>query len=760
MTIEHAVTNYTMSHLIDLIATTAFGLEAIVRRELKALGYEATICSPGRLRFQADISAISRCNLWLRTADRILIELASFLATDFDTLFETAQTIAWNEWLPNDANIRVVGRSLRSQLSSVPACQRTVKKAIVEQLLKSHHVTALPETGIQFKVEIAILNDQATLSIDTTGPSLHKRGFRQAVSKAPLKETLAAALVLLSFWKKERPLIDPFCGSGTIPIEAALIGRNLAPGLQRAFDAEAWPNIPSSIWSAAREEAHDLTQPAFEERLIGTDSNGRVLQSARDNAARAGVSELVHFQQKAFDELSSQKRHGCVIANPPYGQRLGEEEDLVPLYESVPLVLRKLPTWSHYILTAMPNFETIIGRQADRRRKLYNGRIECTYFQFHGPRPSTRGLQGTSPTAPANEPTADPSREKLSISTSAPPTQSLPPVFGGVNPKSHEQAELLQRRLRKRAKHLRRWPTQRGISCFRLYERDIPEIPWVVDRYEDHLHITEYERPHERDIGQHADWVDLLKRAAAASLDIDPQNVFFKRRQRQRGTSQHAHLAKASYEIIVQEGGLQFIVNLSDYIDTGLFLDHRITRKMVQDLADQKTFLNLFGYTGSFSVYAAHGGAAQTTTVDSSQTYLTWAQRNMRQNGFTGQHHGFIQSDAQAFVAALPPVETYDLVVVDPPTFSNTKNTTAVWDIQKDYAALINRLIPCMKPAGIIFFSTNFRRFQFDSNRIHANTVHEISRQTVPDDFRNRRIHRCWKIQKNAISETDPSSAD
>jgi 23S rRNA G2069 N7-methylase RlmK/C1962 C5-methylase RlmI len=329
---------------------------------------------------------------------------------------------------------------------------------------------------------------------------------------------------------------------------------------------------------------------------------------------------------------------------------------------------------------------------------------------------------------------------------SRPIQRVIRPVFGGLSEKALEQAELFRRRLLKRARHLRRWPSKQGITCFRLYERDIPEIPLVVDRYEDHLHMAEYERPHDRDLAQHADWLDLMVRTAGEALDVDRRKVFFKRRRRQRGATQHEHLAEQRYEITVREGNLQFIVNLSDYIDTGLFLDHRITRSMVRDAADGANFLNLFGYTGAFSVYAASGAAARTTTVDWSGTYLDWAKRNMSLNGFTGRRHRFVRDDALPYVRQLPEVATFDLAVVDPPTFSNSKRTDGFWDIQRDHTELLNRLLLRLNPSGVIYFSTNFRRFKLDEAAIESAQIHEISRQTVPPDFRNRRIHRCWRI--------------
>ncbi len=611
----------------DLIAACAFGLEAVVRRELESLGIEATIGESGRVHFRGNRETICQTNLWLRTADRILIRVAEFAAPDFDALFETTRNIPWGELIPRDGAFPVTGRSIKSTLSSVPACQRSVKRAIVDALCRDHATDELPEVGALYKVDVALLKDTATLTIDTTGRSLHRRGYRTHISQAPLKETLAAALVLLSFWKRDKPLIDPFCGAGTIPIEAARIGRNLAPGRDREFACEAWSWSSAELWQSLREAADAAALGPLDERIIGSDIDGRVLQAARDNAQRAGVAEDIHFEVKRMQELSSKRRFGCLITNPPYGQRVGDDRELDSLYQAIPEVLRNLPTWSHYFLTAYPGFEATVGRQADRRRKLYNGRIECTFYQFHGPKPVI------------NEQRELAEEEKPYVHASG------PAAFGELDEKAAHQAELFASRLKKRAKHLRRWPTRRGITCFRLYERDIPEIPLIVDRYEDSLHITEYERPHDRDPAQHANWLELMAATAGKTLEIPQKNVYLKQRSRQRGRTQHQKLAETNQRIEVHEGGLKFLVNLADYVDTGLFLDHRITRQMVRDAAEGANFLNLFAYTGSFTVYAAAGGAKRTTSVDLSKAYLDWAWENMQLNGFSGNQHKFIASD-------------------------------------------------------------------------------------------------------------------
>jgi 23S rRNA (guanine2445-N2)-methyltransferase / 23S rRNA (guanine2069-N7)-methyltransferase len=740
------------------MATAAAGTEAVVKRELAKLGYEARTVTHGRLLFHADATAICRANLWLRVGERVLIHVGSFPTTDFGALFDGTAALPWEQWISRDAEFPVQGRSHRSQLSSVPACQRIVKRAIVKRLQEAYRAEGLPETGPRCSIEVSLRDDVATLTLDTTGVGLHKRGYRRLVGAAQLRETLAAALVKLSFWRPGRVLADPFCGTGTIPIEAALIGRNIAPGLRREFAAETWPTLDARNWQLAREEARDLIQPALTERLLGYDIDPEALSLARYHAEQAGVAEDIHWQQRPFTELRAKAEYGCIITNPPYGERMGDDAEIEQLYKSFPLVLRRLPTWSHYILSARPDLEELVGQPADRRRKLYNGPIECTYYQFHGPRPPRRSdaeNAGAEPHDEEREPSIDDSSlAELAVEPAFATKQSSRakpesgPAFGGLLQASKRQAEEFANRLRKRARHLRGWPTKRGITCYRLYERDVPDVPLVVDRYEDAMHVAEFARPHDRSPAQHADWLDLMARAAGEVLDVSRERVFMKHRDRQRGAAQYQRVGRQQAEFVVYEGGLQFMVNLSDYVDTGLFLDHRITRQMVRDAAAGKRFLNLFGYTASFTVYAAAGGAATTTTVDKSATYIDWARKNLELNGFVGPQHRLVRSDIQEFVERLSPHEQWDLAVVDPPTFSNTKGLEDDWDVQHDHADLLRRLAIHIAPGGMVFFSTNFRRFKLDETAISDYRVRDITRQTIPEDFRNQRIHQCWKLTR------------
>ncbi|MEE2641202.1 MAG: class I SAM-dependent methyltransferase, partial [Planctomycetota bacterium] len=390
-----------------------------------------------------------------------------------------------------------------------------------------------------------------------------------------------------------------------------------------------------------------------------------------------------------------------------------------------------------------PRFEAVIQKSATRRRKLYNGRIECMYYQYLGPKP---------PRQPAVE-KENPQNESPEVASVLPPPKEKKqpsleqPVFGGASDKTREQAELFASRLRKRVRHLRRWP-QRGISCFRLYEKDIPEIPLVVDNYENRLHIVEYERPNAHDLAEHATWQELMCRTAAGVLQIDISDVFLKAKNRQLRKSQHEKVASDKREITVHEGGLQFLVNLSDYVDTGLFLDHRLTRDRFRAEASGKRVLNLFGYTGAFSVYAADGGAASVVHVDASNTYVDWARRNMSINRFHGPAYRFRTCDVNDFFEEVPEKPVFDLAIVDPPTFSNSKQSEQVWDVQKNHVELLRKVSSRMPTGGVIYFSSNFKRFQLDEELAAGfSNCREISRQTVPEDFRNRRVHRCWRLE-------------
>ncbi|WP_043933641.1 THUMP domain-containing class I SAM-dependent RNA methyltransferase [Bacillus sp. EB01] len=371
----------------EIIATAAMGLEALVAKEVKDLGYEGST-ENGKVTFVGDELAIARANLWLRTADRVKIKVGEFKAYTFDELFEKTKALPWDKFLPEDAEFPVSGKSVKSKLFSVSDCQAIVKKAIVEKMkLRYKKVSRFEETGALYKIEVSLLKDVATISLDTSGAGLHKRGYRAGQGEAPLKETLAAALVQLTNWYPEKPFIDPFCGSGTIPIEAALIGQNIAPGFNREFVSEQWSWIGEDVWEKARTEADDLAKYNQPLDIAGYDIDHRMVKIAQGNAFEAGLGEIITFKQMQVRDLTSDKQYGVIVGNPPYGERLGDRPAVEQMYREMGQAFDKLDTWSKYILTSHEDFEKFYGKPATKKRKLFNGFIRTDFYQYWGPRP-------------------------------------------------------------------------------------------------------------------------------------------------------------------------------------------------------------------------------------------------------------------------------------------------------------------------------------------------------------------------------------
>ena len=372
---------------LELIATATFGLEAVVKRELLALGYDDLKVENAKVTFKAEEKDIPRANYWLRTADRVLLKMGEFKAYSFDELFEKTKALPWDEWIPEDGNFVVEGKSINSKLYSVPDCQRIVEKAVVEKLKTKYDRDWFTKTGAKYTIQVALLKDVATLTIDTSGEGLHKRGYRSRQGDAPIKETLAAAMILLSYWNKDRVLFDPFCGSGTIPIEAAMIGKNMAPGLDREFAAEKWPRVKPEYWKKAKQEAFEAMDTDVKLHILGSDVDRKAILRARDNAANFGLEEDIAFFNKDFRDAELNNEYGVVVTNPPYGERIGEIEEVRELYGALGERFEELDTWSVYAITADEEFEKYYGKDADRKRKLYNGRIKVDYYQYYGPRP-------------------------------------------------------------------------------------------------------------------------------------------------------------------------------------------------------------------------------------------------------------------------------------------------------------------------------------------------------------------------------------
>lgn len=372
---------------VKLIATAAMGIEALVAREVKDLGYENVQVENGKVIIEADEKAICRLNLWLRTADRVKLVVSEFKATTFDELFEKTKALPWGQWIPENGEFPVIGKSVKSTLFSVSDCQAIVKKAVVESMKKTYKRAWFDEDGPLFRIEVALLKDIATITIDTTGSGLHKRGYRYLHSEAPLKETMAAAMIMLTNWRPERPFWDPFCGSGTLPIEAAMIGQNIAPGFNRDFVSQKWDLIGQVNWDQAMEEAEDLAKYDQELQIIGTDIDHKMVDLSINNAQEAGFGDMLQFKQMQVKDISTKLQYGCIIGNPPYGERLGEIKEVEQMYREMGQAFQKLDTWSVYMLTSHEGFEELYGKKASKKRKLYNGNIKTDFYQYFGPRP-------------------------------------------------------------------------------------------------------------------------------------------------------------------------------------------------------------------------------------------------------------------------------------------------------------------------------------------------------------------------------------
>jgi len=725
-------------------ATCAKGIEYLLRDELRALGAADAHEKLAGVQFSGDLAAAYRACLESRLASRILMPLAEFDAPDADALYAGVQRINWNEHLAVDGTLAVDAVSTASTLRHTQFIAQRVKDAIVDQFRAANGER--PSVDIErpsVRINLRLYRNQATLSLDLSGTPLHRRGWRRGQGEAPLKENLAAAMLLRAGWpeifKAGGALIDPMCGAATLLIEGALMAADAAPGLQREyFGFLGWRGHDRELWSSLLEGARQRAENglrALPSLFFGYDNDPRVLSEARRNAQAAGVAGFLHLARHDVDHLerpSECAMPGLVICNPPYGERIGEQAQLAPLYRTLGDRLRtQFVGWRAAIITSDDELGHALGLRAQKRYVLFNGALECRLLVFD--------------LAVEERP-----RERIERPLS-------------------EGAAAVANRITKNARHLRKRLAKEAIGCYRVYDADLPEYAAAIDVYaaveheradsegarsadsktapgdpEIWLHVQEYAPP--RDIPEHTarDRMRDLVRAAGVALDVPRERIAVKTRYRAKGGSKYGRLAERNEFLWVEEGGLRFRVNLFDYLDTGLFLDHRPIRARIQEIARGKHFLNLFCYTATASVHAAAGGARTTTSIDLSATYLEWASRNFASNGFTGSSHLLVQADVLRWLTHER--GEYDLIFVDPPTFSNSKRTDD-FDVQRDYVRLLELCIARLAPGGLILFSTNARRFRLERDAIGAASVRDITPSTIPFDFaRNPRIHACFEL--------------
>ncbi len=570
---------------------------------------------------------------------------------------------------------------------------------------------------------------QAVVSLDLSGDSLHRRGYREATVTAPLKETLAAALLLKTGWPViaavSGPLLDPLCGSGTLAIEAAWIAGDHAPGLLREhWGFSGWLGHIPALWNRLLAEARER-RDAGRTRIPpihASDRDPKAVRATLINAGRAGVADRIRIECREWAAVEPPAGPpGLWIANPPYGERLGEHDELGELYAQLGDRLKtRFPGWRAALFTGNPELGKRMGLRAVKTNVFHNGPLECRLLQFR-----------IEPEFFVNRAAADQRARAAALERA---------VATG--------AEDFVNRLRKNLRHLSRWAEREGITCYRLYDADLPEYAVAVDRYEQWLHVQEYAPPPSVDAARARERLEQVMAVLPAVLEIPPDRIFLKVRQRQKGASQYQKQAEQGHFHEVREGPARLLVNFTDYLDTGLFLDHRPTRRLLRELANGRRFLNLFGYTGAATVHAALGGAIQTTTVDWSATYLDWARRNLELSGLHGPRHQLIRADCRQWLIWAR--DRYDLIFLDPPTFSNSKRLEATFDVQRDHVELIRQTVRLLAPDGTLIFSTNARKFRLDAAALADLRIEDWSRRTLPLDFaRDPKIHQCWRLTRS-----------
>ena len=696
----------------SLFASTARGLEELLKSELDALGAQDLQVVQGGVHFEADDRTMYQSLLWSRLASRILLPLGEFgVYSDLD-LYVGVQSIDWTELFGSQHTFVVHFSGTNESIRNSQFGALKVKDAIVDSFTRQK----LPRPNVDreqpdIRINVWLNKDRASIALDLSGDALHQRGYRQQTGQAPLKENLAAAIVLRSGWQPTTPLLDPMCGSGTLLIEAALIACDRAPGLLRSrWGFTHWRQHNDTLWREVKGEAQQRARAgtaAAQARFFGYDSDGRVLEWAQANARRAGVADLFTFARQDVLQLKNPlpgEQHGTVLSNPPYGERLESEPALIALHSQLGRIMKQhFGGWKLSLFSGSPELLSCLQLRAERQFKAKNGPIECVQKNYQ--LAETSGENGA------------------------------------------QIAEDYANRLRKNLKKLEKWARQEGIACYRLYDADLPEYNVAVDRYGEWVVVQEYAPPKTIDAAKARQRLFDVIGATLSVLELPANRLVLKTRERQKGKNQYQKLGEKGDFFEVQEYNARLLVNLTDYLDTGLFLDHRIARHMLGKMSKDKDFLNLFSYTGTASVHAGLGGARSTTTVDMSRTYLEWAERNLRLNGLTGRQHRLMQADCLSWLRESD--ETFDLIFIDPPTFSNSKRMEEDFDVQRDHIMLMRNLKRLLRAGGTVMFSNNKRGFKMDLEGLASLGLkaQDITQKTLSQDFaRNRQIHNCWLI--------------
>ena len=756
-----------MSDRFELFLTCPKGLEGLLAEEATALGLEETREHTSAVRGMADMETAYRLCLWSRLGNRVLLVLKRFAMKDAEDLYHGVLDVEWQDHLLPDGTLAVEFSGHGSGIDNTHFGALKVKDAIVDKLrTPSGERPSVDKLNPDLRVHLRLDRGEAILSLDLSGHSLHQRGYRLQQGAAPLKENLAAAILVRAGWPRIAAeggaLADPMCGVGTFLVEAAMIAADIAPNLKRTrWGFSAWLGHVPAMWRKLHDEALARAEAGLAKPPLwirGYEADPRLIQPGRNNVERAGLSDWIKIYQgevATFEPRPDQHQKGLVICNPPYGERLGDEASLLYLYQNLGERLRQAClNWEAAVFTGAPDLGKRMGIRSHKQYSFWNGALPCKLLlikvlpdQFvTGERRTPEQRQAAREQAEQVDtlpPVADPYARLNKNGNPIKPVPAPAPVVEQA--RLSEGGQMFANRLQKNLKTLGKWARREGIDCYRVYDADMPEYAMAIDLYHDWVHVQEYAAPKSIDPEKASARLYDALAAIPQALNIDKSRVIIKRRERQSGTRQYERQSAQGQFTQVQEGGVQLLVNLTDYLDTGLFLDHRPMRLRIQKEAAGKRFLNLFCYTATASVHAAKGGARSTTSVDLSKTYLDWARRNLSLNGFSDKNR-LEQGDVMSWLQANR--DEYDMIFIDPPTFSNSKRMEGVFDVQRDHVELLDLAVARLAPGGVVYFSNNFRKFQLDANLAERYAVEDITPQTVDQDFaRNGKIHRAWKIQ-------------
>jgi 23S rRNA (guanine2445-N2)-methyltransferase / 23S rRNA (guanine2069-N7)-methyltransferase len=711
------------------------GLEGILSQELESFGASDLRETVAGVYFNGSIEVAYRACLWSRLANKILMPLCRFTVRDADALYDGVKSVAWEEHINAQGTLLVdfVGTDDVIRNSQFGALK--VKDAVVDALREATgERPSIAKMNPDIRLNARLSKGTLVLSLDLSGASLHRRGYRVKQGIAPMKENLAAAILIRAGWpeiaKQGGALLDPMCGSGTLLIEAAMIASDTAPGLNRSFGFERWLKHENETWLALREEAIERRRVGMEGELVeirGYDADVKVIRAAEENIEEAQLDHWLRLSRKELKDFKMPTHKtlegGLVISNPPYGERLGEIESLKLLYQYLGDRLKEdFQGWRAGVFTGNPDLGKHMGMRAEKKYKLFNGTLPAELLMFTIEEDSFH-------------------RHPIERDN----TQSA--VKAGQESLT-AGAAMLANRLKKNQKQMAKWKKKNEIECYRLYDADMPEYSAAIDIYGDHVHVQEYQAPKTVDENKAQKRFEEIQAAVPNALGVSPANISYKQRRRNRGKSQYEKMEPRGQhaDITVSEGQAKFLINLWDYLDCGLFLDHRPVRNKIAQMAKGQRFLNLFCYTATASVHAALGGARFTVSVDMSNTYLTWARKNYALNGLGEARNRLEQADCTQWLKKCE--QTFDLILLDPPSFSNSKKMEDVLDIQRDHVELIQDSMKILEPGGTLIFSNNLRSFKLDAEALADFVVEDITSSTLDQDFqRNSKIHQCWTLK-------------